>query len=304
MSLISDRSLLRHPLTWGWIGTIVIFAAIMLTMRSVDCVMTISAGVEVENCVTKWDQLKGSTPNEIGDTLAGFAGSLAFLWIVVTVLLQSQELRAQRLELEQTRQEMKEQRQATQDLARSTAATARIFEDEQKDRLESRNLQEFIELVSGRTSVFSNDGSHCRWRYNHKNHQSGNEIRLFASTLDLSDYFELPGEQWGWHFSTNYPTLIKQIATLKSLFKDGGELIRQNDPSYPEMFILDRPVDSGWFQEKLARLESACGLVANLSKVDKLKFENSKIVETIEILKDLISHKEFFGKPLNFGERP
>lgn len=37
--------------------------------------------------------------NEIGDSLAGFAGSIAFLWIVVTVLLQSAELRLQRNEV-------------------------------------------------------------------------------------------------------------------------------------------------------------------------------------------------------------
>jgi hypothetical protein len=46
-----------------------------------------------------------SPPNEIGDTLAGIAGALAFLWIIVTVMLQSKELAAQREELKLTRAE-------------------------------------------------------------------------------------------------------------------------------------------------------------------------------------------------------
>lgn len=37
--------------------------------------------------------------NEIGDSFAGFAGFLAFLWLIVTVLLQSTELRLQRYEV-------------------------------------------------------------------------------------------------------------------------------------------------------------------------------------------------------------
>ncbi|SMP02749.1 putative phage abortive infection protein [Shimia sagamensis] len=56
-------------------------------------------------------------PNEIGDTLAGVAGALAFLWIIVTVMLQSKELAAQREELRLTRIEMSEQKEATQELA-------------------------------------------------------------------------------------------------------------------------------------------------------------------------------------------
>ncbi len=37
--------------------------------------------------------------NEIGDSFAGFAGFLAFLWLIVTVLLQTSELRLQRNEV-------------------------------------------------------------------------------------------------------------------------------------------------------------------------------------------------------------
>ncbi|MFY0659353.1 MAG: putative phage abortive infection protein [Shimia sp.] len=60
-------------------------------------------------------------PNEIGDTLAGIAGALAFLWIIVTVMLQSKELAAQREELRLTRLEMRGQKEATKALANTSA---------------------------------------------------------------------------------------------------------------------------------------------------------------------------------------
>ncbi|WP_282152857.1 hypothetical protein [Ruegeria atlantica] len=47
---------------------------------------------------SKWNYLRQATPNELGDTLAGLAGSLAFVWVVVAALLQARELREQRVE--------------------------------------------------------------------------------------------------------------------------------------------------------------------------------------------------------------
>lgn len=53
---------------------------------------------------SKWIYLFSASPNEIGDTLAGFAGTLAFIWIIVTVVLQSNELAEQRKEIKLSRQ--------------------------------------------------------------------------------------------------------------------------------------------------------------------------------------------------------
>lgn len=86
-------------------------------------------------------------PNEIGDAVAGVAGALAFLWIIVTVMLQSKELAAQREVLRLTRDEMEEQRKATQDMARSLAAQASIFEDEKKSRDEGQAAEQMHQLL-------------------------------------------------------------------------------------------------------------------------------------------------------------
>ena len=90
-----------NPLMWGTIITVGFFFIIFLLAISPYC-ETIN---EQQVCQNKYRKLISSSPNEIGDTLAGMAGALAFLWIIVTVLLQAQELRAQREELKLTRKE-------------------------------------------------------------------------------------------------------------------------------------------------------------------------------------------------------
>ena len=79
-----------------------------------------------------------SPPNEIGDTLAGIAGTLAFLWIIVTVMMQSKELRAQREELSLTRNEFQRMAKAQEAQQESLEAQAKIFRDEQTQRDQSR----------------------------------------------------------------------------------------------------------------------------------------------------------------------
>ncbi len=118
------------PVIWGWgLTVLVAFGAVVLGFGPI---------CEDGVCQTKFAALWAAPPNEIGDTLAGFAGALAFVWIIVTVMLQSKELKAQREVLFLTKTEMEEQRKATQDMARSMKAQAEIFEDERQTRLATR----------------------------------------------------------------------------------------------------------------------------------------------------------------------
>lgn len=105
--------------------------------------------------------------NVIGDTLAGVAGVLAFLWIIVTVWLQSIELKEQRKELKGQRDELEEQRKATQDMARSMAAQAKVFEDEQRQRTEERAREKLEEQM---LSFLHFVGQHpsVNWKFNRK----------------------------------------------------------------------------------------------------------------------------------------
>lgn len=101
-----------------------------------------------------------SPPNEIGDTLAGIAGVLAFLWIIVTVWLQSMELKEQRKELQATRVELKLTRETQQEQLIAFKAQGVIFLDEQKQRKEVTErevLNERIILLSSKMNFFRND---------------------------------------------------------------------------------------------------------------------------------------------------
>ena len=57
-------------------------------------------------CFYYVDYPKSLTLNELGDLLAGMFAPLAFLWMVITILIQGKELRLQREELSMQRQEL------------------------------------------------------------------------------------------------------------------------------------------------------------------------------------------------------
>ena len=97
---------LSNPLFLGGFVTLAFFALIAWLGFQKTCYFDVNL---VSQCTNNFQKFANSPPNEVGDTLAGIAGSLAFLWIIVTVLLQSQELAAQRKELRLTRRAMESQ---------------------------------------------------------------------------------------------------------------------------------------------------------------------------------------------------
>ena len=107
-----------------------------------------------EPAVPRWQAFWNASPNEIGDTIAGVAGTLAFLWIIVTVMIQGSELRLQRRELAMTRRELKAQREASEKMviaqdAQVVAlkAQAAIFEDERTYRVHQGSKDTLDQLI-------------------------------------------------------------------------------------------------------------------------------------------------------------
>ena len=82
---------LSKPMISGYILTLIVvgFWTIWF-LQSPSCVNS--------PCENNWNLFWSLDPNEVGDTFAGLFGSLAFVWIVVTVFLQGNELRDQRKE--------------------------------------------------------------------------------------------------------------------------------------------------------------------------------------------------------------
>lgn len=73
--------------------------------------------------------------NEIGDSLAGFSGVLAFLWLIVTVLLQNRDLNLQY-------NEIKEMRAASESQAQSLESS-QIFQTLEYIEVKLANISEF-----------------------------------------------------------------------------------------------------------------------------------------------------------------
>ena len=87
-----------------------------------------SEAVQFDGTVmSRWEQFRAGVPNTMGDTLAGFIGSLTLIWVVASVIQQSIELRAQR-------REFSEMVVAQTAQVNALNKQAEIFEDEKKQR--------------------------------------------------------------------------------------------------------------------------------------------------------------------------
>ena len=192
--------------------------------------------------------------------MAGFAGTLAFIWIIVTVLLQSKELAAQREELRLTRLEMKAQSEASQDMAQAMTAQTKVFVDEQKQRDEGRAetlldemLKSFVFAVSEsrEQGVYwhfsdapideefgSNGEIHTRAIGNKSDEEIATDDAIVAIRRRLSGEYRA---LWDWiHYSVDYtvPRKSNVVPDLLSRIQSITEL--QNELSPPQQERLNR----------------------------------------------------------------
>lgn len=99
----------QSPFRINWLATAGIFTAmylIALVFVLIPETSLCSAGESFTQRLLACRSL-----NELGDFLAGAFAPVAFLWLVAAVLIQAQELRAQREELAMTRQELADSRE-------------------------------------------------------------------------------------------------------------------------------------------------------------------------------------------------
>lgn len=91
---------------------------------------------------TRWEHFLHGRPNELGDTLAGFVGSLTLIWVIASVIQQSKELKAQREEFEI--------------MAAAMSKQASVV-DEQIKSLKYENQKREKEKIDNRLEVFSKE---------------------------------------------------------------------------------------------------------------------------------------------------
>ncbi|MDZ4086971.1 MAG: hypothetical protein U1E69_09225 [Tabrizicola sp.] len=143
MSGVRNDQRVALPIKVGLLLTFLLLLFISYLAAIDRCVLLASGAME---CRRNVEWFLDSSPNEIGDTIAGIFATLAFVWIVVTVFLQSAELAEQRDELSLTREELRLAREAQEKQLEVMEVQARIFEDEKRQRHENR-AKEQLDLV-------------------------------------------------------------------------------------------------------------------------------------------------------------
>lgn len=108
---------------------------------------------------TFWEKFTTSPPNEIGDTLAGVFGSLAFAAAAVAVVMQSFELKAQREELRLTRAVLAEQKKSTQDMAFVMADQLLYLKEDRAERVLVALLNSLCRCLEDAR----NESEFCNW---------------------------------------------------------------------------------------------------------------------------------------------
>jgi len=117
---------------------IFLFLAATGTVAARDCA---SSGV-----VANW--FGCLTMNELGDFFAGAFAPVAFIWLVAAVLIQSQELRAQREELEQNREVMMAQAAEARKQAEYIGEQTELLKAEKVAREDAEKTRVFDAAVS------------------------------------------------------------------------------------------------------------------------------------------------------------
>jgi len=220
-------------------------------------------------CTTGLCRFWNSSPNEIGDTFAGLFGSLAFVWIIVTVLLQGRELAAQREELKLTRLEMEEQRAATQEIAKANAKQveiselqAEIYRDERDQRQQAYSSSQANELFAHSRELL---------------------VELFVTPCKFSTTL---GETTEVRLLDHLPVNLSRGSELhelppKILFSSLMQALSSLMPSEGDAYGVEPP-------GKLIRFHKHLSEVATLAQsagiVTKAKYEDEGLFETLRYL--------------------
>lgn len=118
-------------------------------------------------CTSSLNRFLSSNPNEIGDTLAGFFGAGAFVWVVAAVILQSIELSMQREEFKNMVEEQKSQAEALKDQVKAMNIQVEFFKEESNTRKQEAarkvldelyvKMANFLKLYNGKYGWWFNN---------------------------------------------------------------------------------------------------------------------------------------------------
>lgn len=247
-------------LTAGWLATGVYFGFhANPPSRPADCVGLIP-------CLA---------PNEWGDFASGLFAPVAFLWLVATVLIQSTELREQRVELALTRDEFTLSRKVLKEQAKEARRQAEFIEAQTRmlaDEANSRKMQEQLTSFTILVDRFVQHGRENNEKVGFR-HQN-NTVNLIASVANLAlseeRYIEIQND----HLDTVLKFINSETETINPhLFR----------ASFRYIFGAEELVGFIPFHSRVAW---------QMSKMLSLLDKYCTIIETVPDLADLIDYVE------------
>lgn len=221
------------PIGIGVLCTLLVFllfAKILLISR---CELLPS---QVLECRSNWEWFLDSRPNEVGDALAGFSASLAFVWIIVTVFLQTVELRAQREELKLTRAEFKEMSNSLQRQANAMDEEKSMYSEKRYHNLLNQEILSIIKdynamasrcIWVGPPDAYGNGPSHMLTIVESPDSWKKSDVVLACISSHLEALLNFDFDQPPWCIECNCPS---RPSELDSILKHALEM--QNSENY------------------------------------------------------------------------
>ncbi len=262
---------IRNPIMWACVATLGFVALIVLFGLAPTCNGDF---FPKGDCPPKWRHLYAAPPNEVGDTLAGLAGVLAFIWLIATVLLQSVELSEQRRVLALQKEEMEEQRIATQEMASAMGSQSQIFLDEQRqrDEIRAKNLldEKLFSVVDNLQRSYHNFKWKVNWQREHPFAPEGiekNSYDVYAFDGRVNDLSK-----------KNSFAAIREIADSSTRrFKELERLV-SGKSFMGELVSFDKSPNRIRLELTISKLEELLAISERLSEADKQFLENTQIL--------------------------
>lgn len=256
------------PFLIGYFLTIV-FIIFWLTLAT-------STIADPDKCTTNFCLFWRSNPNEIGDTFAGLFGSLAFVWIIVTVLVQGLELREQRAEIKAGREAQEAQAQSL-NLQAGILMNQNIALQEQRHDMFVEAL--FIEIRQGVDDLV---GPMMEWEIEY----TGDDGSVEKKELKPFNIDNI-AEQRFLSLSSNL------IDTSLSLTLGGDWMADQEQPQ--KLSILKKPPRSHLHRGLLEYLERVLTEKENCSLPKQLEVQRMAIPQFKKEFERLMSNDEFWN---------
>jgi hypothetical protein len=229
-----------------------------------------------EVTASRFEHFIAGRPNEMGDTLAGFVGSLTLIWVVASVLQQSMELRAQRREFAEMVRAQDAQVSALQ-------AQARIFEDEKASRDEQKAGEVFDELLDKlRLEMKETAEFGLYWEYPSPEGADPSTITLLFDP----HYSPFSGFSHNETVKDNYFLLAEKDLRYKS-----ERALSAISKGFPPIERHNRP---RVFDDILITLEYLIELKDRLSESEQIRFSRYRLAEIDQGVRSVLADKSLW----------